>query len=182
MTAQEQNWMQFHFTAMTLDHARCILAWKYNGPYAFYNYAKSADHILNTDLWGRTLFAALDATGQLVGELTLGFLDPDFEWVSQADIDAGRLEGCILWIGFGMRPDLTGQGHGLPFVNACADFAVQFTRERYHYTGEYIGLGVYQFNQRAIKVYERAGFVKFMERCPIIDGQPYPAQRMKKRI
>ncbi len=81
-----------------------------------------------------------------------------------------------------MRPDLTGQGLGLAFVTACADFAAQLARERYGYRGEYIGLGVYQFNQRAIKVYERAGFVKFMERIALINGREYPAQRMKKRM
>jgi len=180
--ALEINTMQFHFTPMTSGYAHRIVTWKYEDPYDFYNYDKSSDEILNGCLWGNTLFAVLDDTAQLVGELTLGFLDQDEEWVSQAAMDAGQLAGCILWIGFGLRPDLTGHGHGFSFVNACEDFAVQFAHQRYHYTGEYIGLGVYQFNQRAIKVYERAGFVKFTERRPVIDGQEYPSQRMKKRI
>lgn len=137
---------------------------------------------MNASQWGNTLFAVLNEADQLAGELTLGFLVHDEEWVSQAAMDAGLLEGCILWIGFGMRLNLTGHGHGLSFVNTCADFAVQFARQRYHYTGKYIGLGMYQFNQRAIKVYERAGFVKFTERRPVIDGQEYPTQRMKKQI
>lgn len=174
--------MQFHFTPMTSEYAQQIVTWKYEGPYAFYNYDRSAEHILNASQWGNMLFAVLDENAQLVGELTLGFLDRDEEWVPQADMDTGKLEGCILWIGFGLRPDLTGRGLGLSFVNACADFAVQLAGQRYRYKGEYIGLGVYQFNQRAIKVYERAGFVKFTERRPIIDGQVYPSQRMKKLI
>ena len=174
--------MQFQFTAMTLEYACCVLKWKYEGPYAFYDYDRSEEHILDASQWGNTLFAVLDESARLVGELTLGFLDGEEEWVSQADMNAGQLEGCILWIGFGMRPDLTGRGQGLSFVNACAEFAARFTRERYQYPGEFIGLGVYQFNQRAIKVYERAGFVKFAERCPLINGQEYPSQRMKKRI
>ncbi len=88
--------MLFHFTPMTTPYALQIFQWEYEGPYAFYNYDKAADHILNASLWGNTLFAALDETDQLVGELTLGFLDPQYEWVSQTDMDAGRLEGCIL--------------------------------------------------------------------------------------
>lgn len=174
--------MRFHFLPMTAEHAACILNWKYPPPYDLYDYDKAAEHILDSAGWGKTLFAALDETGALAGELTLGFLDRDDEWVSLDDMQAGRLEGCILWIGFGLRPDLTGQGLGLDFINACAEFAVQFARRQYRYSGANIGLGVYQFNQRAIKVYERAGFVKFMERIARVNGREYPAQRMKKRI
>lgn len=172
----------FHFVAMTVDHARRIVEWKYDGLYAFYNYDKEAGHILDASQWGNTLFAVLDEANELVGELTLGFLDRDDEWVPQAVMDKGLLVGCILWIGFGLRPDLTGCGHGLSFVNACVDFAVSFSQKRYHYTGQYVGLGVYQFNQRAIKVYERIGFIKFIEGCSLINGVEYKTQRMKKKI
>lgn len=174
--------MQFRVIPMTAEYACRILEWKYDEPYTLYNYDRCSDDILNTSQWGNSLFAIVNEAGELIGELTLGFLDQEDEWVSRADMEAGQLEGCILWIGFGMRPDLTGQGHGLSFVNACADFAVQFSHQRYRYNGEYIGLGVYQFNQRAIKVYERADFVKFTECRPVIEGQEYPSQRMKKRI
>ncbi len=54
--------------------------------------------------------------------------------------------------------------------------------ESFFYGGAEIGLSVYLFNQRAIKVYERAGFVKFMERIVLVNGRTYPAQRMKKPI
>lgn len=174
--------MQFHFTSMTPEYACRILEWKYPAPYDFYDYDKAADHILDSGQWGNTLFAVLDQTGQLVGELTFGFIDGSDEWVSQVQMDAGQLEDCILWLGFGLRPDLTGRGLGLSFVDACTEFAAQFARERYRYAGEYIGLGVYQFNQRAIKVYERAGFVKFLERRTRVNGLDVLAQRMKKRV
>jgi len=174
--------MQFAITPMITAHARCILEWKYDGPYAFYNYDKSIAHILDESQWGRTLFAVLDEAGALVGELTLGFLDANNKWVPQAEMDAGRLEGCMLWIGFGMRPDLTGRGLGLGFVSACASFAAHLARERCHYTGDYIGLSVYQFNQRAIKVYERAGFQTFFEGSAEVGGKTLKMQRMKKRI
>lgn len=174
--------MRFHFVPMTADYAACTLTWKYPPPYDLYDYDKAAEHILDSVGWGRTLFAALDETAALVGELTLGFLDRNDEWISLDDMQAGRLDDCILWIGFGLRPDLTGQGLGLAFVTACADFAAQFARRQYRYQGEEIGLGVYQFNQRAIKVYERAGFAKFMERIALVNGRELPAQRMKKRL
>ncbi len=88
--------MRFHFLAMTAEHATCILNWKYPPPYDLYDYDKAAEHILDSVGWGKTLFAALDETGALAGELTLGFLDPTDEWVSLDDMQAGRLDGCIL--------------------------------------------------------------------------------------
>lgn len=172
----------YHFMPMNDHYAQCIVRWTYDGIYAFYNYEKEAQHILDSSQWGRTLFAVLDEANALVGELTLGFLDAGGEWVSMSDMANGLLDGCILWIGFGLRPDLTGCGHGESFVDACVQFAIDFARSRYHYAGEYLGLGVYQFNQRAIKVYERIGFITFSEGCTLIHGEAYKTQRMKKKI
>ncbi len=174
--------MRFQFVPMTSGFAQRILTWKYPPPYDLYDYENEADHILDQEEWGATLFAVLDEGGELVGELSFGFLDTADEWVPLEDVRAGRLEGCILWVGFGLQPGLTGQGLGLSFVNACVDFAVEFSRQRYQYAGENVGLGVYQFNQRAIKVYERAGFVKYLEQTAEVEGQEISAQRMKKRI
>ena len=174
--------MNFQIVPMNLEFARAILEWTYDGPYAVYNYDKSAGHLLDAGKWGSTLFAVLDESGSLTGELTLGFLNAAGDWVPQADMDAGKLDGCILWIGFGMRPNLTGRGLGLDFVNACVDFSARTVRERCRYTGAEIGLRVFQFNQRAVKVYERAGFVTFEEICRIIEGKEYPALLMKKKL
>ena len=55
-------------------------------------------------------------------------------------------------IGLGMRPDITGNGFGLQFVNA----GLAFSEEKYGCN--YITLSVVKFNERAIKVYKRAGF------------------------
>jgi [ribosomal protein S18]-alanine N-acetyltransferase len=53
--------------------------------------------------------------------------------------------------GLGLRPDLTGQGLGLEFFRA----GVAFARERYQPQRVY--LHVAEFNERARRVYERAG-------------------------
>jgi len=54
--------------------------------------------------------------------------------------------------GLGLRPDLTGQGLGLAFVNDGLALATAlFGPNRFH-------LDVAAFNERAIHVYERAGF------------------------
>jgi RimJ/RimL family protein N-acetyltransferase len=55
-------------------------------------------------------------------------------------------------IGLGLRPELTGRGLGAEFFHA----GVAFARSRF--PSHPISLNVAAFNERAIKVYERAGF------------------------
>ena len=55
-------------------------------------------------------------------------------------------------IGLGLRPDLTGQGLGLEFFLD----GVAFVHGRF--PGRRVKLNVAAFNERAITVYERAGF------------------------
>lgn len=176
--------MNFRFVSMNAAYAQRIVAeWRYEGQYAIYDYDHEAEHMLDEEEWGDGLFAVLDGTGELVGELSFWFLDEaKDDWVPRADAVAGRLEGSILWIGFGLRPDLTGKGLGLPFVNACTDFAVKFARERYGYAGEYVGLGVAKSNQRAVKVYARAGFEPYWEGPGAINDQPIDAIHMRMKL
>jgi len=51
-----------------------------------------------------------------------------------------------------MRPDLTGQGRGLTFVSAVLDFA------RRTFTPTAFRVTVAEFNKRALRVWEKAGF------------------------
>jgi [ribosomal protein S18]-alanine N-acetyltransferase len=60
--------------------------------------------------------------------------------------------GDSVFFGLGLRPDLTGRGLGLEFVQR----GLRFARRRYGL--KKIVLDVAVFNQRAITVYERAGF------------------------
>jgi [ribosomal protein S18]-alanine N-acetyltransferase len=74
--------------------------------------------------------------------------------------DGGRLVGFFyferrgagVFYGLGLRPDLTGRGLGLEFVRR----GIEVARERYGTRP--IVLDVAEFNVRATKVYERAGF------------------------
>ena len=59
----------------------------------------------------------------------------------------------LLDVGLGLRPDLTGRGLGLAFVRAVLAHAGA-TRAPAGYR-----LTVAAFNRRAVRVYERAGFV-----------------------
>jgi RimJ/RimL family protein N-acetyltransferase len=60
--------------------------------------------------------------------------------------------GDAVFFGLGLRPDLTGRGLGLEFVKR----GLRFARRRYG--SKRVVLDVASFNERAITVYERAGF------------------------
>jgi RimJ/RimL family protein N-acetyltransferase len=103
-------------------------AWRYEPPYSFYD--GDVDPVLNPERF----YAALDENGALVGNFYF------------------EEKGDALEVGLGLRPDLVGHGLGLAFVRA----GVEFGRERFHPAR--VILNVASFNERAIKVYERAGF------------------------
>lgn len=132
---------------MTEDIARTIASWRYEPPYTFYNPApESLDEVLAEMLDG-SFYAVLDEGGELTGFVAFG---------ATAQIPGGHTYGAYrdeaLDIGLGMRPDLTGRGLGRAFLAACITFA----QERY--SPPMLRLSVATFNQRAITVYERAGF------------------------
>ncbi|MEW5871150.1 MAG: GNAT family protein [Chloroflexota bacterium] len=168
--------MQYHFVPMTAEYANAIVdGWQYGGEYALHDYANEAEHILDPASWGTGLFAVLDENQELVGELTTEFFDAQGEYVEYEDFDSRDLGEAELWVGFGLKPELTGRGLGAGFVSACIAFALA----RHGYTGDYIRLGVPAFNQRAIKVYERLGFQIFNREQGEIDGKTFEAVQMK---
>ena len=129
--------MCFIFRPMTEPDARAIAAWHYAAPYSFYDFASDPDdlaELLDPTGWGKTYFATTDEFGDLIGF-----------WQVQT-------QGETAEIGLGLRPDLTGRGLGLSFVQA----GLAFTSARW--PAEQFSLAIAAFNQRAIRVYERAGF------------------------
>jgi RimJ/RimL family protein N-acetyltransferase len=102
--------------------------WRYEPPYDLYD--GDQDPVKNPERF----FEALDETGELVG----------FYYF--------ELRGDELEYGLGLAPELTGQGLGLEFFRA----GLELGRERFRPAR--IVLNVAEFNERAIKLYERAGF------------------------
>jgi len=130
----------FHFIQLRQEDAEAIAEWRYPEPYSFYDWTADPDdlrELLDPGLRGEAYWAAEDDAGALVG------------YFSFKPKEEGALE-----IGLGLRPDLTGQGLGGSFLAA----GVEFGRERY--APALFVLSVATFNERAIKVYERAGFAR----------------------
>ena len=99
--------MKFTFVPLNEVYSRIIVdSWKYEPPYDVFNYDKEEEVMFNRLRWGTFQFAVLDEAGRLVGELNTEFYDANEQYLSSWQ------EGATLWIGFGMRPDLTGQGLG----------------------------------------------------------------------
>ncbi|MGZ5350882.1 MAG: GNAT family N-acetyltransferase [Actinomycetota bacterium] len=83
-------------------------------------------------------------------------------WYAAEDAEAGELVGFFEFVlgggvieaGLGLRPDLTGRGLGAGFLEQ----GLAFARERW--APATFALDVYEWNERAIRTYEHAGFVR----------------------
>jgi [ribosomal protein S18]-alanine N-acetyltransferase len=129
--------MQFRFKVMDAVHAHSVAAWQYEGIYTFYDASQDAEdlaELLDPASWKDRYYAVLDQGRDLVGYFSF------------------QQEGTSLVIGLGLRPDLTGRGLGLPFLEA----GLAFGRKKFHPV--HFSLSVATFNQRAIRLYEKAGF------------------------
>jgi ribosomal-protein-alanine N-acetyltransferase len=127
----------YRFVQMDDDEAREISRWHYQPPYDFYDSTSDPDdleELLDPARRDGSYFSAFDTEGALVGFF-------QFE-----------TEGETVDVGLGLRPDLTGKGLGLDYLLAGLEFA----RERF--SPRRFTLSVATFNERAIEVYERAGF------------------------
>ena len=143
--------MQFFFEPMNEEDARAVLAWRYEGPYAVYNMQDDSDEGVAGLLDRRSPhYAVREEAGELVGFFGFG----SSAYVTGSAEPHLYSENNTITIGLGMRPDLTGRGNGLglAFVNAGLDFA------RREFAPDFFRLFVLTFNERAIRVYEKAGF------------------------
>jgi aminoglycoside 6'-N-acetyltransferase/ribosomal-protein-alanine N-acetyltransferase len=107
---------------------REIVGWRYGPPFEFYDGDGEAP--LNPERF----FEARDEAGSLVG----------FYYFEK--------RGDAMFYGLGLRPELTGRGLGFEFVRRGLEYG------REHLGLRRVILDVAAFNQRAIKVYARAGF------------------------
>ncbi len=143
--------MQFTFMLMEEADAREVRTWHYAEPYAIYSMGADAEDDPSELLDRRSpYYAVCDETGVLVGYFCYG----TSAQVWQYETPGLYSEDATIDIGLGMRPDLTGKGLGLAWVKAGLDFA------RENFQPRTFRLVVLTFNERAIRVYERAGFAR----------------------
>ncbi len=135
------------FAPMTAPVAEAISHWRYPAPYDVYNLDGDIGEMLDTR---SPYFAVRDATGALVAFAAYGTTCEVGEVTAPPSIYGA---GGAVTVGLGLRPELTGQGNGLALTLAVLDYA----RARYAPTG--FRLFVFDWNERARRVYERAGFV-----------------------
>ncbi|MEJ2209990.1 MAG: GNAT family protein [Anaerolineae bacterium] len=111
---------------------------------------------------GNAYYAICNGEGELVAYCCFG---PDARGPGG---DYGPAAGGqALDVGLGVRPDLTGQGRGGEYVQAVLDFA------RHCWSPAALRVTVAEFNQRAQRVWEKAGFRQVQRFGRTADGMPF---------
>ena len=134
------------FRPLDENSARQIISWQYEAPFDIYNLASpDPEETVQYLLDPQNAFYGIDGpTGELEAFCSFG---PD------GQVNGGDYYSTsALDIGLGVRPDLTGQGHGSRYVNAVIDFAQRT------YAPDRLRVTIAAFNHRAQRVWEKAGF------------------------
>jgi [ribosomal protein S18]-alanine N-acetyltransferase len=133
---------------MNEEIALQISRWRYNDQYCFYNMDENYIENMITNEY----YAVFDEREGIVGYFCLG---------EEARVPSGYRQGVyvgsasVMDIGIGMRPDLTGKGLGYEFFSYC----LQYVKKEQPHIATF-RLTVAAFNQRAVKVYKKIGFIK----------------------
>ena len=138
----------FEIVAMTREDALVISHWQYEGEYEMYNFEETQE-LLN-ELTDGSYFACYHQENGLVGYFCFG----NSARIPLSDEEQSVYQKQLLDIGWGIDPQLCGQGKVMEFMKAGLTFA----RQQFHADG--FRLTVASFNQRAIKLYQKIGFVK----------------------
>ncbi len=153
--------MRVSIRPLTVDDVEAMRTWRYDPPYERYDLdadPSDVDLMLAAAATGEGWFVANDTdTHELVGFFEFVPLDDELE------------------VGLGLRPDLTGRGLGAAYLEQ----GLAFARERWA-PARFV-LDVFEWNERAIRAYERAGFVRgevYLRRFP--DGIEKEFLRMSR--
>ena len=148
------------FCPMSEPHARAILAWRYDPPYDIYDVGsgdrEEAVQVLLDPQYA--YYAILRAEGELAAYCCFG---------SDAQVPGGDYDTPALDVGLGVRPDLTGQGQGSAYAQAVLGFA------RHAFSPPAFRVTVAEFNERALRVWERAGFRRVQRFERRQEGRPF---------
>jgi ribosomal-protein-alanine N-acetyltransferase len=150
----------FTFLPMDETSARAVLAWRYEGPYKQYNTdPDEMEDTVRVLLDPQNAYYRIeDEAGNLAGYCCFG---PD------ARVPGGNYRGEALDLGLGVRPDLTGRGRGLAYVEAALDFA------RWTFGPTEFRVVVAEWNKRALRVWQKAGFLPVQTFARSQDGMAF---------
>lgn len=136
-----------HIAGLSPENASSIARWRYDGIYSFYSHnGENSDSFMDG-----MHYACIDESKDLIGYFCFGE-DARIPTIEENVYDDGFMD-----IGLGLRPELCGKGLGLSFLKLGLDYAREYLGYRK------FRLSVAAFNERAIKVYSRAGFCKSQE-------------------
>ncbi|MDN4491972.1 GNAT family N-acetyltransferase [Ureibacillus aquaedulcis] len=139
--------MKLKVFSMNEQYAIQILNWKYEPPYDFYNNECTKEAL--EELLDNTYYALVGTKNELFGFFCIG---------KSAQVAAGHAalayEENFVDMGLGMNPLFVGEGRGAEFCS----FIIKFIEEKHENTP--IRLTVAEFNERAIRLYEKIGFKK----------------------
>lgn len=121
--------------ALTPADAEAIAGWRYPGRYSTYDVGEPVTRARG--------YWAVTHEDELAGYCCFG---------PCARVPGIEAENGVLDVGYGMRPDLMGQGLGRAFVGAILDFAVN------EFDAEKLRLLILDWNQRSRRVAEAVGF------------------------
>lgn len=130
------------FQPLDESDARAILSWQYEPPYDFYNNSEE-DTTLQHLLDPQNNFYGIFESSELVAYCSFG---------QDGQVAGGDYRDQALDIGMGIRPNLTGRGKGIEYVNAILEFADTLFKPKVFR----VTLAV--FNKRALRVWQKLGF------------------------
>ena len=156
--------MKYKFVPMNKEYSHEIsYNWKYSEGYSFYDMTADEEDLnsfLNEENWDYHYYGVLNEESELIGFYSFYF------------------ENEIMWLGFGLKPGLTGIGLGHEFVISGMKFAVK----KSNYKKNYVMLAVASFNKRAIRLYNNIGFQTVEEYMQKTNGGEFQFVKMKKYL
>ncbi|WP_391115831.1 GNAT family N-acetyltransferase [Psychrobacillus sp. L3] len=139
--------MEISIEHMSEQIAKKILGWKYEQPFDFYNNELTYESF--KEMLDGFYYALVNHNQALFGFFCIG---------ESAQVPVGNQFGVysddFVDIGLGMNPRLIGKGNGFEFCSYILSHIEN------NYSGTPIRLTVAKFNERAIHLYEKLGFVR----------------------
>ena len=135
----------YHIEKMTNEHAEAISSWKYPNEYAIYSFNNDLETL--HELMTENYYACLDRGNKLIGYFCFG------KAAQIPTVEDNVYDNNMLDIGLGLLPELCGQKVGRAFLISAMEYA------RANWGTVAFRLSVADFNIRAIKVYEKVGFI-----------------------